>query len=342
MFPFILFRRFSIPALAAATILAFPALATAAIQLPGPMVDAQWLHAHLNDVTIIDVRNDPKTFTTPPRYETLKNGQRRLLAVGGHIPGSHLVRFADIRVPREINGRQINFMRPSAYAFQSVMQDSGLTADRPIIVVSPSDTNGSLEGGTASIDTAARLYWTLKTLGARNIALLNGGVAGWLQSGYPVETSGSDLMPGDWTAQKPDLRWSADTASVSSAIKAGTQLVDARPMRQYLGIEKVGIVLKYGHIPGAQAFPTDSITRQDGIAVYYLTKAGYDKVLPQLGISPSKPTITYCNTGHFAAGAWFVMSEIVGNPHTRLYDGSMLEWTKEGQPVTPADGAVAQ
>lgn len=333
-------RRVSVLASVVFAILSLPAHA-AGIKLPGPLVDAQWLHAHLDDVTIIDVREDPKTFTTPPRYTTLKNGERRLTAVGGHIPGSHLVRFADIRVPQDIKGQQINFMRPSAYAFQSVMQDSGLSADLPIIVVSPSDINGALENGTASIDTAARLYWTLKTFGAKDVALLNGGVAGWLQAGYPVDTSKPDLMPGGWTAQKPDLQWSADTADVISAKKDGYQVIDARPIRQFLGIDKAGIVPKYGHIPHATSLPTDATTRQDGIAAYYLTKAGYEKVLPQLGIDTGKPTITYCNTGHFAAGAWFVMHEIIGNANTRLYDGSMLEWAKEGHPVEPADGTAA-
>lgn len=313
-----------------------------AVNLPGPLVDAQWLHAHLDDVTIIDVRADPATFTTPPRYEKEKNGQRRLIRVGGHIKGSHLLSFIDIRIAREINGRQIGFMRPRAFEFQNLMQYAGVDGSKPIVVVSPSETNGPLDAGTSSIDMAARLYWTLKTFGTENIALLNGGVAGWLQSGYEVETTPPDFMPGDWTAHKPNLHWSADSAVVASAIENGVQLLDARQMPQFLGIIKPGVVPKYGHIPGAHPFPTDAITRQDGIAIYYLSKAGYAKVLRELGISTTKPTITYCNTGHYAAGAWFVMDEIVGAPHTRLYDGSMLEWTTEDHPVIPSDGAVVQ
>lgn len=315
-------------------------LSAMAVKLPGPLVDAQWLHAHLSDVTIIDVRDDVKTFTAAPRYDTEKNGQRHLVAVGGHIKGSHLVRFKDIRTPREIDGRQINMMRPTAYEFQSVMQDAGLDSGKPIVVVSPSDTNGPL-GGTGSIDMATRLYWTLKTFGTEDVAVLNGGIAGWLQAGYPVETTPPDLMPGGWTAHKPELQWTADTAATASATRDGVQLIDARPTPEFLGLVKSGIVLKYGHIPGAHTFPTDAITREDGIAAYFLSKAGYEKILPELGISATKPTITYCNTGHLASGAWFVMHEIVGNTHTRLYDGSMLEWTTEGQPVVPSDGTMA-
>jgi thiosulfate/3-mercaptopyruvate sulfurtransferase len=52
-----------------------------------------------------------------------------------------------------------------------------------------------------------------------------------------------------------------------------------------------------------------------------------------LNISPSAPTVAYCNTGHLAAGAWFVSNEILGNKNTRLYAGSMTEWTNLGNPT---------
>ena len=37
--------------------------------------------------------------------------------------------------------------------------------------------------------------------------------------------------------------------------------------------------------------------------------------------------IAYCNTGHWAATDWFVLSAVLGRPDVRLYDGSMVEWT---------------
>lgn len=308
--------------------------AAGAITMPGAVVDAQWLHAHLNEVTIIDVRSNPKTFTTPPRYSTGKDGKRHLVTVGGHIKGSHLVAWKDVRVPRDINQHQIDFMRPGAYAFQSLMQAAGVSSDEPIVVVSPSDGT-SFAGSTGSLDMAARVYWTLKTFGAQDIAVLNGGLAGWLEAGYKVETKSILPLPGDWTAHKPDLQWTADSADTAAAIGDGVQLVDARPTQQFLGITKSGVVPKYGHIPGAHSFPVDALVRKHGIATYYMTKAEYKKILPELGINPVGRTITYCNTGHYAAGAWFVMSQIMGVSDAKLYDGSMLEWATEGRPVAP-------
>ncbi|MEC7558641.1 MAG: sulfurtransferase, partial [Pseudomonadota bacterium] len=37
-----------------------------------------------------------------------------------------------------------------------------------------------------------------------------------------------------------------------------------------------------------------------------------------------------CNTGHWAATNWFVLSEVLGRDDVKLYDGSMVEWTADG------------
>ena len=44
-------------------------------------------------------------------------------------------------------------------------------------------------------------------------------------------------------------------------------------------------------------------------------------------------SITYCNSGQLAAGGWFIQHELLGNGKTRLYDGSMHQWTLEKRPV---------
>ena len=43
--------------------------------------------------------------------------------------------------------------------------------------------------------------------------------------------------------------------------------------------------------------------------------------------------MSYCNTGHWAATNWFVLSELLGRPDVRLYDGSMVEWTADPAPA---------
>ena len=38
--------------------------------------------------------------------------------------------------------------------------------------------------------------------------------------------------------------------------------------------------------------------------------------------------VSFCNTGHWAAINWFVLSEVAGQSGARMYPGSMVEWSQ--------------
>lgn len=59
-------------------------------------------------------------------------------------------------------------------------------------------------------------------------------------------------------------------------------------------------------------------------------------MLAYLDIDPLRDSEVCCNTGQQAAGAWFVLSQLVGNPQVWLYDASMAGWTAEDRPVVGA------
>ena len=311
-------------------LLAGLSLSVHAASLPGPLVDAKWLHDHIDSVTIVDVREDAAEFAAKPRYAAAKAGAQPVLeSVGGHVPGAHLILFGNVRATRKIDGREIKAMLPERAAFEAMMQDAGVPKGKPIVIASAGDSVNAM-------DMAARLYWSMKTYGDERIAILNGGTAAWLQAGYPVSMDAPGKAKGNWTARAENHSLFADSEDVAHAANGHAQLVDARSTPQYLGIVKKPVVLKYGHIEGAHSFPTDAISSSRGIAHFFMTPAQYRSITAQLGIKDDTATITYCNTGHLASGAWFVMSEVLGNRSTRLYDGSMLEWTAEDHPVAPA------
>jgi thiosulfate/3-mercaptopyruvate sulfurtransferase len=101
-------------------------------------------------------------------------------------------------------------------------------------------------------------------------------------------------------------------------------LIDARPASFFSGKEKAPAAQAYGHIPGA--VNVDSATFYD---------SGANRLRPQAELAaiamtlPSGPAVTYCNTGHWAATDWFVLSEILGRADVRLYYGSMVDWTSD-------------
>src|SRR5262249_42694890 len=106
-------------------------------------------------------------------------------------------------------------------------------------------------------------------------------------------------------------------------------LVDARPATFFAGQQKAPASKAYGHIPGA--INVDSASFYDPVTNRLRPKQQLEQIA---NATPPGPVIAYCNTGHWAATDWFVLSVVLGRPDVRLYDGSMVEWTAdEHRPV---------
>jgi thiosulfate/3-mercaptopyruvate sulfurtransferase len=56
-----------------------------------------------------------------------------------------------------------------------------------------------------------------------------------------------------------------------------------------------------------------------------------DELARALAEVPSGPVTSYCNTGHWAATDWFVLSEVLGRKDVKLFPGSMVEWTADAR-----------
>ncbi|MEI8150511.1 MAG: rhodanese-like domain-containing protein [Hyphomicrobiales bacterium] len=101
-------------------------------------------------------------------------------------------------------------------------------------------------------------------------------------------------------------------------------LIDARPASYFDGKEKAPAAQAYGHIPGA--INLDSAAFYDPVTNRLRPKDQLAKIASRL---PAGPVVAYCNTGHWAATDWFVLSAVLGRSDVRLYDGSMVEWTAD-------------
>lgn len=312
----------------AAGILGSAAQLASAAGLPGPLVTPQWVHEHLGDVTLVDIRDDMDSLTAAPKYEVdKKTGAKKLVAAGGHLANVISVDFNKIREAKTVDGKKIVAQLPTAEYFTKVMDEAGLNKGGKPIVIVP-------EGNSVdSMDMATRLYFQLRYFGEPrdNVAVMNGGVASWLQDGFPVSTDKVAASKGDWAAGKEDGEILATMQQVNEGLQKGSeQFVDARPTAQFLGLVKKPIIRTFGHLPGAHSLPTDAIVKPEGVAHVFMTPVEYKKIYAEFNIQPGASTVTYCNTGHLASGAWFVDHEILGNAKTKLYAGSMVEWTNMG------------
>jgi len=309
---------------------AFAAQSAMAVEVPGPLVDPAWLNAHKNDVTILQVSGPMKAFTTAPEVKMVK-GKRVVARVSGHVPGAHFVNFKDVRVKRMVDGKMVKGLIPLKSDFEKRAQSWGVNKDSTIVIVPKGLSTGD-------VDEAARLYWQFKYYGQNNMAILNGGMAAWLAAGYSASTKAPSMKKGNWVAKGENKSILATTAEVKQAIAdKNAQLADARPQNQYMGVfTKPGE--KHGHLPGAKDISPDLLTTATGASADFLPAASYESMMKAKGLNPTAATINYCNTGHLASGLWFVSHEIVGNKNSKLYDGSLVEFSllNAGNTTDPA------
>lgn len=309
--------------------------------LPGPLVDAEWLDSNIEQVTLLDVRADVNSFRKRSKGGSPVNPcgagvkGKEIEPVAGHIPGAVLVRWSLLTTQRDVGPEKSDGWLPEGKEFERLMQKSGVNQDAAIVITYK---------GEKAVETAmaTRLYFTLKYFGHKDVAILNGGTAAWMQSGRKVKFGRSKSRRGDFTTGPGLPAMVATFDGVKTSSDAGNrQLLDARPPAAYLGVaHRVAAVDPqwYGHIAGARNVPMGLLSNDVGPAAVLFDKDTLSKTHELLGVDSKAPTTLYCNTGVMASVGWFVMSELLGNSDVRLYDGSMQEWTLMEMPVRAMHG----
>mgnify|MGYP000264047835 CR=1 FL=1 len=208
------------------------------------------------------------------------------------------------------------------------MQSLGLTPSTHAVVVS--------SGADATdFGASARVYWTLKVLGMKELSILNGGVKAWAdaklaQNDRVPTIAASSFQP------KLDMSQIASTDEVIKRVKAGDSvLIDARPAAFYAGETKAPAAKAAGTLPGAVSVSHDRWFAP-GSSVFVPTEQAR-QIAASSKIDPAKETVSFCNTGHWAATNWFAMSEVLGKKNVKLYAASMVEWSQDsGLPMANA------
>ncbi len=295
--------------------------------LPGPVVETDWLKSNLENVVILDIRSDLKSFAAKPVFKkNKKTGKNVLVRVGGHIKNARLVNYRKIRGKRKIDGREVTRMIIPRTDFEALIQKAGINKGDVVVVVSKGLSTGDMTAAT-------RIFWQMKYYGHDDIAILNGGLAQWLVDGNEVSTGLEAYAKGNWVATTERKNLLATSAQIQDAAASGKyEIIDNRPIDQYLGVWHKSYVYKPGHIPGARIFPVELMMRSTP-PVKFLPPDELRKLMIAMRIDPKAPAVNYCNSGHLASGGWFVMHEILGNKNVSLYDGSMHQWTLEKRPT---------
>lgn len=244
----------------------------------------------------------------------------------GHVEGSVSAPYAIFRGPGENPGQL-----PSEAELSETLQGLGVETNRPTVIV--------YQGSNASdFGAAARVYWTLKSSGVSELAILNGGIAAWTGAGLELSTEGTTPEPSTIEVTFSD-NWLASADDVQSVLsgKEEARLIDARPEAYYDGMEKHPAAERPGTLPKAELFEHSNWFASGPVIIDAAAAHG---LAEGAGYAGDEQLISFCNTGHWAATNWFALSELAGIDNVRLYPESMVGWSNAGHEMANVPGPL--
>ncbi len=304
------------PLLGALAVLLLAPTAVTAADRPGPLVNVDWLaqNKDAEDLVVLDIRS-------------AIDGSDRGDYEAGHIPGALYSSYSEAGWRVE-DADGVPGTLPPTEDLETLIGELGIDNDTHV-VVAPAGV------GSTDFGSAARIYWTFRVLGHDAVSILNGGHEAWVEAGHDVATGGNEPeRTAEFEAEFRD-ELIADADAVDAAREAGVQLVDNRPAEQFAGEEQHPAAAASGTIPGAQNLAHHELTEAG--SAFLLDEGSLNALMDQAGVEDDGTSITFCNTGHWAAIGWFAMSEVAGHEGVAMYDGSMVEWSRdENRPLQTA------
>lgn len=303
----------------AGTVLAESADTTPSSASPsfGPLVDPAALPERVDgrEVVVLDIRTGADEDGVSV-YEQ------------GHLPGARHAPYGIFRGPSDNPGHRL-----SDAELTEVLQSLGLTGDEPVVVA---------HAGTGATDfgAAARVYWTLQSAGFEDLAILDGGYAAWTEdSERPLRTEVVPVAPSDaefalsdeWLATREDVRRLNEDPG--KAI-----LLDARPVAFFEGETQHPAAARPGTIPGSSQLTHSVWFASEESPRFSLDEAR--RIAAEQGLVDQAEVVSFCNSGHWAATNWFVLSEVAGVDGVKLYPESMVGWSHAGLPMENTPGVL--
>ena len=270
---------------------------------PEALVEAGWVVDHLNDpgVRLVEIDVDTTSYDQ------------------GHIPGA-----VGWNWQTQLQQGVVRDLLDKA-GLEQLLGASGIGNDTTVVLYG--DNNNWF---------AAWAYWQLKYYGHRDVRLLDGGRVKWVADGRPLTTDAPNVAAMTYTAAGPDASIRALRSHVEANLGTAA-LVDVRSPREFSGellapenLPQEGSQ-RGGHIPGAANIGWAQAVREDGT---FKSADELTEVYGPRSVTADRQVIAYCRIGERAAHTWFVLSELLGYPNVRNYDGSWTEWgSSVGLPI---------
>ena len=272
-----------------------------------PLVTPLWLSERLYDpgLVILDATLPPVGVAPP--IDT----HARYLAK--HIPGAI---FFDIDALSD-HSTPLPHMMPTPESFSREMSALGVGNQMTIVVYEQED-----------VFSAPRAWWMLRTFGAENVYILDGGLSAWTEADLPTETGAVNRAPATFRATLHRDRVK-DFNQVQQMIAERAQILDARSSGRFAGtLPEPRPGISSGHMPGATSVPFTELVEGGRLK----TAAKLGEYFVTKGIHMDQPITTTCGSGVTAAVIALALA-IAGATDVSLYDGSWAEYAQRPEAV---------
>lgn len=270
------------------------------------LITAAELKQHLDNpfYVVLDCRSE---LTDPSAGE--------IAFAAGHIPGAQHA-DPDRHLSDKSAGPNGEFRGrhplPTPATFIETLRDWGVYPNSQVVAY---DAHGGM--------FAARLWWMLRWVGHKSVAVLDGGLPAWQAAGGAINTAVMNRPRGSVTLQ-PALVNTVSADDVLANLSAhARQVLDARAADRFRG-ENETIDPVAGHIPGAKnRWFKDNLGADGNFKSADQLRAEYTALIKQ-----PEHTIMQCGSGISACHNLLAM-EIAGLPGALLYPGSWSEWSAD-------------
>jgi len=238
-----------------------------------------------------------------------------------HIPGARFLDLSTLNDPDDPRPATV----PTNAQFAARMAALGVGRDDRIVVYDNSP-----------LVSAGRAWWLLRTFGARNVAILDGGMQRWVAEGRPTESGASAGGDASFAADRRESAIATKADVLANLTSCAAQVLDARGKARFTGEDpepRPGMAS--GHIPGSINLPFGQLLDENGL---WKRGEALRESFRAAGVDFDRPLIMSCGSGVTACNLLFGAA-LLGKTDVTIYDGSWSEWGAD--PATPkATGAA--